>query len=471
MNIIVFHVESLRADLAYSPYPEGAKTPHLDRFRRQAVTFENCFAQSPFCTPSRCSMFTGLYPHVHGHRNISHLLHAHENNLFSSLKNNGYATAVYGKNDLTDGPSTRKSFDEYRRTVGPDTTQAARMEPSEPHLHKAFHHGERVCDGIARDSDWANVQSGIKFMSRHQDRPFCLLLPLVFVHPPYLAEKPFYLSHERAEIKAPIAPDFSHKPGALQDLYDFQKHGELSSDDLREIKGMYMDMISRVDYLFGELLDAVERLGLVENTTIIFTSDHGDFAGDYGLSEKWNNGTEDCLLQIPLVIRHPNCQGGTRHNGLVEGLDLYKTVLDLAGVNADHHHFSRNILAPEQSRDAVFCESGFSKNEGHAATYSTRANPNLDDFYEARGAFTHAFPQHCQRKAMIRTEHHKLVYAGGTSIELYDLHRDPDELHNLVDLPAYAHILADLERRLLNWFLETSDVTPLQPDSRTFPTD
>lgn len=194
-------------------------------------------------------------------------------------------------------------------------------------MHKAFHYGERVCSGIARDNDWANVQSGIDFMSRHGDTPFCLFLPLVFAHPPYFAEKPFYMSHRRDEIDAPIPPDFSRKPGALKDLYEFQKHQKLSREDFREIKGMYMDMISRVDMLFGLILDAVSQLGLKEDTTIVFTSDHGDFAGDYGLTEKWNNGTEDCLIHIPFVLKVPGHEGGEQREGLVEGLDLYSTIL------------------------------------------------------------------------------------------------------------------------------------------------
>ena len=104
-NLIIFLPETVRGDAVYGDPAHRAHTPNMDRVAQEGVSFTNCFCQAPYCGPSRCSMFTGLYPHTAGHRSLLHLLHNGERNFFKDLKESGYVNVACGKNDLlTQGP-------------------------------------------------------------------------------------------------------------------------------------------------------------------------------------------------------------------------------------------------------------------------------------------------------------------------------------------------------------------------------
>jgi arylsulfatase A-like enzyme len=113
-NFILFNPETIRADAVFGAHEGRAHTPALDKMAAQGHTFSNTFCQSPFCAPSRISLFTGQYPHTGGHRSLTHLLHAHERNLFRDLKDAGYTNVVFGKNDLMAQDARDLAFDEYQ---------------------------------------------------------------------------------------------------------------------------------------------------------------------------------------------------------------------------------------------------------------------------------------------------------------------------------------------------------------------
>ena len=119
-NLLLFMPETLRADAIYGDTATRAQTPVLDRLAGEGTAFTNCFAQVSYCAPSRCSMFTGHYPHTCGHRPLTHLLQAPERNLFRDLKEAGYVTVAYGKNDLLAQDAIPLAFDEVDRRVKPD---------------------------------------------------------------------------------------------------------------------------------------------------------------------------------------------------------------------------------------------------------------------------------------------------------------------------------------------------------------
>ena len=120
---------------------------------------------------------------------------------------------------------------------------------------------------------------------------------------------------------------------------------------LRKIMAVYLGMTSYVDHLLGQLLDALEEAGLSAETAVIAFSDHGDWAGDYGLVEKWPSGLDDALTRVPLIVRMPGGAQGHVVAEPVELFDIVPTTLELAGVEARHTHYARSLVP--QLRGAV----------------------------------------------------------------------------------------------------------------------
>lgn len=465
-NFLFFMPETVRADAVFSDARATARTPVIDRLAAEGARFDNAFVQMAYCTPSRISMFTGLYPHTSGHRSLFYLLRPYERNLFQDLKEAGYTTAVFGKNDLLAQESVAQSFDVREPTVRPDWKGMPNpWQPGDPH-ELSFYFGCR--EGTdCHDGDWACVQSALEFLDRDHDRPFCLFLPLSFAHPPYQVEEPWFSMHDRAELPAPIPREFAGKRRYVQMIHEVQKHERLGEADFREIKGCYYGMISRLDHQLGQLVDRLKARGLYDNTVICVFSDHGDYAGDYGLSEKWQCAFEDCMVHTPLVLRVPGCGPVAPRRALVEMVDLYPTVLELAGVEPKHYQFGRSLVpllrgATDALRDAVFAEGGYLLDEAHGFT------PVTPGLYGGRTQWRYDDPLVIAKAIMVRTPHYKYVYCPDDRDELYDLERDPDELHNIVEQPDAQTVRTDLRARILEWLTRTADTVPFGRDKRGF---
>jgi arylsulfatase A-like enzyme len=426
-NFILFNPETIRADAVLGEPAGRAQTPALDRLAAQGFTFNNCFCQSPFCAPSRISMFTGQYPHTQGHRSLLHLLHAHERNLFRDLKEAGYRTFVFGKNDLMAQDGKDLAFDEYVPRFKPEPDQLKTPPVEGTKWHGTFYSGER--EAPAKDSDWACIESALQFLAEPHDRPFCLFLPLRFAHPPYVAEEPWFSLHDRGAVKIPL-PAPGGKRRAYGDAMRRVRHADrLSEADFREIRATYYGMISRVDSQLQQLLDALREHNLEDDTAVLYFSDHGDYAGDYGMVEKFNSAFEDALIHVPLVMRVPGMQPGQTSDQLVEMTDLYATVMELAGLEPRHYHFSHSLMpllrgTAMTPRDAVFCEAGF-----HFDEHQARVSIPPGNIYEA-SAKAFETPQIRTRVMMVRDQTHKYIYCPGDCDELYNLRNDPGELHN-----------------------------------------
>ena len=466
-HLLLFMPETLRADAVLGALEARAKTPNMDRLAAEGVSFTNCFAQSAYCAPSRCSMFTGLYPHTCGHRSLFHLLRRNERNLFRDLKEAGYRTVAYGKNDLMAQDAIEASFDEVGTRVQPQIpTYMPNPWPEDHKLRHSFYHGRRD-KGQCRDSDWAYVQSALRFLDEEHDRPFCVFLPLEFVHPPYEVEEPFFSMHARALAPAPIpARAAGGERSYMRELRAAHGLERLQDGDWREIKATYFGMVSRVDHQLGLLMDRLKQRGLYEQTAIVVFSDHGDYAGDYGMVEKYLSGAEDCLLHVPLIVRVPGCSGGRQLHGLCELTDLYPTLLEIAGLAPGHSQFGRSLAQalwgrPVPHRDAVFAEGGFHHDEQQFWPHVEPSNPYAPMLNAMR-----QHPRMTTRAAMVRTERHKYVYCPGDRDELYDLEADPQQLVNLAESEGHASVREGLRERLMRWMLDTADVLPMERDPR-----
>lgn len=469
-NLLLFLPETVRADAIYDPPGTGAVTPHFDRLRSEGVTFTHAFAHMAYCTPSRCSMFTGLYPHTHGHRSIWHLLQDGERNLFQDLKETGYRNVVFGKNDLIASDFASACFDEWHTRVRPDPDSVRIVpSPAAERLEPAMYRGLR--EGECHDGDWARIQSALQFLDEDHDQPWCLFLPLSFAHPWYVVEEPYFSMHDRDALPAPVPPVGGDTTRAYRTLYrDFAFPDGIDEADCREIKAVYFGMVSRVDAQLGQILDKLAERDLQDETIVVALSDHGDYAGDYGMVEKCPYGFEDCLLRVPLIFRVPGT-ASRQIDGLCEMADLYPTLMQLLGLEAKHHQlgqslvpvFNRNAQMP---RDAVFAEGGRLCGEEHWGIEGLSARNWYGKRRDAVNANADVALSRCAR---IRTPGLSYTHCTNDVDELFDLRRDPDAVENVAQTTDYAEVRAQLRDRLLDWMLETSDTLPLQQGSRGWP--
>jgi arylsulfatase A-like enzyme len=229
-------------------------------------------------------------------------------------------------------------------------------------------------------------------------------------------------------------------------------------------------MCARTDHQFGLVMDALKGSGLYDDAAVFFFSDHADFTGDYGLVEKTQNTYEDFLMRVPFIIKPPK-RAPVRprvSEAMVELMDFAATVFDLTGIEPDYTHFSRSLLPlvageVDDHRDAVFAEGGRLYGERHAMELGPNQDP--EGLYWPRvGLQCRDDGPYHTKGAMCRTKSFKYVRRLYEQDELYDLEEDPQELHNIVEEPAYAEVLAQLKERMLTWYLETCDVVPHEED-------
>lgn len=482
-NIIIFNPDQYRSDALGHLGNEAVVTPNLDRIiEDDAVSFANAFCQNPVCTPSRCSFMSGWYPHVRGHRTMYHMMHEDEPVLLQILKNNGYFVWWGGKNDLVPGQGSFEPYCDIK--YEPD-------QEIEPGLHGdlswrgskdsdnyySFYAGKLDTgdNDVYYDSDWAYIDGAVDFIKNNQeDKPFCIYLPLLYPHPPYGVEDPWYSSIDREKIPERIsAPEnWDDKPKVLGKVFKHQNLQGWTEERWTELRATYFGMCSRIDYQFGLVVEALKEAGIYDNTAIFFFSDHGDFTGDYGLVEKTQNTFEDCLTNVPFVIKPPaniDFKPGIR-NSLVELVDFPATVEELTDIDFDYTHFGRSLLPViagerDQHRDVVFAEGGRLKGERHCMELKSASSSDPEGLYWPRSHLQSKIPEHT-KAVMIRTEQYKYVRRLYEKDELYDLKTDLKELNNVIDEPGMQQVLNELKDRLLTFHLETGDVVPHETDER-----
>jgi arylsulfatase A-like enzyme len=482
-NIILFNPDQWRGDALGHLGNSAAVTPVLDNWARtEAVSFSNAFCQNPVCTPSRCSFMTGWYPHVTGHRTMFHMLQPHEPVLLKRLKDAGYYVFWAGKNDLVPGQNSLEPYcDEFysapRQPLPPwQIEQAGRWRGApEGDKFNSFYVGKLDTRGeeIYYDPDWSWIMGALDFLKRRpKERPFCLYLPILYPHPPYGVEEPWYSQPKRDRIPPRLpAPDWTLKPSILKGIAAQQKLQNWDEERWSELRATYYGMCARVDHQFGLLLDALREEGVYDSSAVFFFADHGDFTGDYGLVEKTQNTFEDCLTHVPFLVKPPAGAPVQPRicDALVELIDMPATVEQLAGLPPTHTHFGRSLLPllageTEEHRDAVFCEGG--RLHGERQCMELESNSTPTGLYEPRLMWQRQEGPEHTKAVMVRTHDYKYVHRLYETDELYDLRTDPGELVNRIYDPALAGVLTQLKDRLLRFHLETADAVPLETDKR-----
>ncbi|BAM03122.1 sulfatase-like hydrolase/transferase [Phycisphaera mikurensis] len=478
-NLVILCTDQMRGDcLGINGLDADAYTPHMDALCGRGVLLSRHFSTFPKCTPARVSLVTGRYAHTDGYRDITQLLPADRPDLLSTLIDAGYQTALFGKNhcwehaleasqtppDLEPGKrgqrldhhSWKPPFAEiYRRHA------EAAAEP-EPDPHGVMPPDARSrCDFAGRGSyptDEAFAEQAVSFVTEHRDRdrPFFLQLNLERPHTPYKVEEPWFSRVDREALRAwprglpagaplPMTAQREHRTGA--DV-------EENEAALREIQAVYLGMIAKVDHLMGQVVGAIEAQGLFDDTVVLLWSDHGDYAGQHGLVEKWDTSFCDCLTHVPAAIVAPSLPAGRRLEALTDHTDLAPTLLDLLDLPPLPGAHGRSLLpvieGERAGREAVFADGGH--DPASRAAMAARGDVDPDQ----RKQLTYQrVPDSLARAQMVRTHRHKLVVREAGGDELYDLAADPWEMDNRIDDPALAAARCDLLQRLARWNLDT----------------
>jgi len=488
-HILIFNPDQWRGDVMGHLGNPAAVTPNLDRIvKTDAVSFGNAFCQNPVCTPSRCSFITGWYPHVRGHRTMHHMLQPDEPMLLRDLKDQGYFVWWGGKNDVVPAQNGYEPYCDVKYQAPNNPQRPLRRDlhswdewrgPPDEDNYYSFYYGKiekSESEPYSYDGDWAMVKGAVDLIhNAPSDQPLCIYLPLIFPHPPFEVEDPWYSQIDRSKIpeRIPTPDNWDDFPSLMTGIFERQNLQNWDEERWKELIATYYGMCARVDAQFGMVIEALKETNLYDDTAIFFFSDHGEFAGNYGLVEKTQNTFQDCLTRVPFIVKPPK---GTKilpgvREALVELVDMRATVDEMTNIKPEYTHFGQSLLPLisgeiNEHRDAVFCEGGRIHGETHAMELESSSHQKPNGLYWPRvGLQSSEGPEHT-KAVMCRTEYFKYVRRLYEKDELYDLQIDPQELHNQIDNPDYAEVLTNLQERMLTYFLETGDVVKHEPDKR-----
>ncbi|HUG12083.1 MAG TPA: sulfatase-like hydrolase/transferase [Opitutaceae bacterium] len=476
-NLVFVVTDQQRFD-ALSSHGGLARTPNLDRLAATGADLRGHFANAPVCVPSRCSLFTGRYPHAHGVLENDSRLGSHEDHLFAALKASDYRLGYCGKNHLL-AESELRGFDYLVTETEDDGSPERRLyrELEQVSLQRLSDVGswasaawhdfpyEATTTGVITDA-------ALKFLdeTKENDQPYFLTISISDPHVPHLAPARFAGLYPEDSIPLPPVPPhgLEGKQPRLKIKQEAQGSLRATDADRRHYLAVYSGMCSFIDEQIGRVLDAVARRSDAANTIVVFTSDHGDFCFDHNLCKK-DLVLLDSLLHVPLIISWPGRVKPCIADGtLSEHIDVVPTLLELLGVPMPAGCQGKSLTPllfgkTDRHKDEVFAE----------VCYAGMRNPysSFEEFLSAWKA-ARADPSHPLHRTApynipgeptkcIRTREWKYIWSATGIEELYDVARDPLEWHNIAGRVDCAATLSQLRTRLGDWHIRTED--PLSP--------
>lgn len=458
-DIVLIMTDQQRYDTICSLGASHVDTPNIDRLVHEGTHFSECHVTAPSCVPCRASLFTGYYPHTNG---VLANGQPWSKTWVSQLREAGYRTVNIGKMH-TIPYNAEAGFDERFVVENKDRYMEGRWYFDEWDKALAAHGLKKQQRVEYRKRDDYQDRLGAFTWDLPKDlhsdvfvgktaewwldtkpvkEPLFLTVGFPGPHPPYdptpeMAEK--YLARD-VPLPNPTEQELAGLPPPFQEkrLHDVEvDHNSVSwkldpsRDELHRMRAYYDANVEMIDAEVGRLMDALERRGNLDNTIVIFTSDHGDNLGDHGLSQKW--APYDQVTRVPLIIWSPGRvkQGGV--DQLVQLFDIAPTILEWAGVEPDSGFEAESLMPaltgePFEGREHVFCEQG--------------GDVNLTG---------------SELITMVRSKTHKLVhFQGQTYGQMFDLSRNPEETRNCWDDPEYQDVKRELLSLLLNWHIDSA---------------
>ncbi len=432
-NVVLLFTDQQRHDTIRALGYDHMITPNLDRLVREGVAFTHACSTNPVCVPARHNLLTGLYSrHTGMWVNNSAVIPRAVPRLPKILADNGYHCEVVGKmhfrparthhgfhrmqlmEELFRNPAD-DDYAQYLRSVGLGHVRNIHgirnllyRQPQRSLLPEQ-HHG----------TTWVGDRAA-EVIRQNRNRPFFLWAGWIDPHPPFAPPDELADLYQGADLPEPTAQEEDANPRLAHSRFGIDYRDPAK---VRRIRELYYASITHVDKNIAKVLDALEEIGQLDNTLVIFTSDHGEMLGDNGAWSK--SMPNDSSLRIPLLMRWPErIAPGTTRADYADQVDLLPTILDACGIEypAEYDLPGESLLIPEgcgtRDRSVHYSENG-----------------------KGRG-----------RWISLRTERYKYNYLfdGGLE-ELYDLEADPAEVNNLLrnelaadQRAAYDHLKATL---------------------------
>ncbi len=420
--------------------------PNVRALARHGTRFERAYAPNPICSPTRASLFTGVFPHSHGVTDVTHALPPGRGELDPSLplwprhlQDAGYATAYYGKwhVERTDALE-RFGFDEHEVELKLTGVQQ-HDGPLDPRVGiEQPGYAPFLLAGVPSDasegptSEDALFASAMDFIDRAERRgqAWATFISVEPPHDPYVPSREAYDRYEGVDLPVPVtwraeSEDVPEVYGRIREAWS-----DLSDEDVQHAIRCYYAGCSMIDDQVGRVVEHLERLGAWERTIVVFTSDHGDYLGAHGLFLKGVAAYEEAY-RVPLVMAGPGISQGHAVTDPVSLVDVGTTVTRLL-LDQDFGPHGRD-LTPHLTRSP-----------------GAPTGPVFAEFHGQRFGYT---------QRIVWEGAHKYVFNGFARDQLYDLASDPHEQRNVIDDPSYAEIAERLAMRMWAHAKKTGDWT------------
>ncbi|MBK1875507.1 sulfatase-like hydrolase/transferase [Pelagicoccus mobilis] len=462
-NILLLCPDEMKASALGCYGQSQPVSPFIDRMAEESLVFEQCHTVHPKCSPSRAALVTAQYPHVGGHRTLDLYVRHHELNLVTTLREAGYETALIGKNHTAD-PETFEAMFDYHVNDGGNQS----LEDKDRKMVPGSYFVGQDEEPLDNFRDHVNTDNALEWIGEKRDasKPFFLWLNWNSPHPPYTTPEPFYGKLDRSTIELPPKDDASSKPRYQTELAKSYDTENISDEEWREIVATYLEMCTFVDAEVERAYQFLEDKGLLDDTLIVLWSDHGDFAGEHQLPEKWDTSFYDCITRVPFIVFDPSKREGKRVPALVESIDIMPTLLDMVGVDAPKGVQGQSLVSlakgeVESVRDVVFCQGG-QEPEMFDRVVAPDAKPRPCLAYQQKQDALYRVPEINIRAKMIRDTRWKYIYHLNDFEELYDLESDPWEIKNLASCDEHADTLTKYRMRMMKKLVEAETVDPYQ---------
>jgi len=490
MNVLWIMADQLRWDYLSCYGAQHIDTPNLDWLASRGVRFNRTYVQSPICGPSRMSFYTGRYVRSHGSTWNGFPLRVGEPTLGDHLREINVKCSLVGKTHMTpdlegmarlgiepdstigalvsecgfdvfvrdDGTNATEypgrcaeDYDQYLRDHGMDGDNpwekwANSGIDSNGNLHSGWYLENAPLPARVpkehSETAWLTTR-GIEYIEEQSkgDQPWLCHLSYIKPHWPYLVPAPYNNMYSASDLP-PVNRSNAEKqtdPPLMQAWMDMRVSRSFSRDEVRNIVApVYMGLIKELDDQMGRLFDYLNESGRMDDTMIVFCSDHGDNMGDHWMGEK--DLFHDSSARVPLIVYDPRPQAdatrGTASDELIEGIDLTPTFIEYFGGTVKPHIIEGQSLDPlltgKHSQFRDYCVSEYD--------YSTR---------DARREV--GVDQNDARLAMIFDGRYKYIHVEKMRPMLFDLETDPDELNDLATDPAYIDHIERLRNLHFDW--------------------
>lgn len=467
-NIVLIMTDQQRADYMAGEGFALDTMPFVDSLAERGTRFTRAYTPMPTCAPARCSLLSGRWPHaarVRENWGIGAI--SRTTDLVDTLRAQGYAIWLSGKNHSYLRRDDLDACSGYMHTGSQSAERSPAEEAFDGYLHSLDHGvaGEPAPFAVECQLPWRIVRDAIGMVdARQAGRPFFLWLSFPEPHNPYQVPEPYFSMFAEETLPEPTtdAADGAAKGPKwrwLQRLIEDKRPGY--RDQWRRYRANYCGMMRLIDDQIRRFADHLEERELLGDTLFVFVSDHGDYAGEYGLQRK-GVGLPEALVRVPMIWAGPGVRPGVVREDHVSLVDIFPTLAELVDAPIPYGVQGRSLRAmlaggdyPAEEFRSVYAELGFG-----GLPYGEDERPELHFGYDGPSFDELNTVTQSGKLKMVRWGRWKLTYDSLGQGELYDLESDPSELVDLWHLAEHAATRAALVEELLRWTIRTEDDLP-----------